>query len=441
MMLVMIGTAGAGNLLTNGGFEDPAGGVIDPLDVGWVKWWATWNCNVYADDPIEGDHCGAVYWHDAGILQTVSVGPGMYEFGGKIMTTDGMVNRRGLLQAEIGGLELQLDIVPGDAINTWFVKSGIIDNTTLGATSITINLLMDSYDVDPSGVVLYDDIYLGPLGISKQAKFPVPADGAIVPPDANDLSWQNPDPNNPIDDAIACDVYFEEDDGDPNFASEPIAVGLEADTINLTDAGQTITPNTTYTWRVDCTDPHGDPNTGGSVTTQGEVWTFTATNDYPPVVTVGSDQYLWISMDDGDADPSKVTFTLNGQVSDDGESQVSTLWTLDDSEQDPATVVTIADPNSEFTASGTTNVDTSVTIDGTGLFTFLLEADDGLWHDEGTVTVIVYETCAEAATEDPDDTYDATGDINGDCKKDLADLALLAAGWLDCNSSKITCLE
>ncbi|MHC4906276.1 MAG: hypothetical protein ACYTEN_10680, partial [Planctomycetota bacterium] len=51
----------------------------------------------------------------------------------------------------------------------------------------------------------------------------------------------------------------------------------------------------------------------------------------------------------------------------------------------------------------------------------------------------VYGTCAEAVTEDPDDPWDTTGDIDGDCDKDLADFALLAADWLGCNAAKTAC--
>ena len=109
MALTVIGTATAGTILVNGDFEDPAGS-------GWTQWWGG-NSNKYVADPVEGDNCAGVWWYDDGILQTVAIGPGMYEFGGKMMTTEGMVNRNGLIQAEIGGLELQLTIVPNNAIN------------------------------------------------------------------------------------------------------------------------------------------------------------------------------------------------------------------------------------------------------------------------------------------------------------------------------------
>ena len=170
------------------------------------------------------------------------------------------------------------------------------------------------------------------------------------------------------------------------------------------------------------------------MTTEGAVWTFTTTNDDPPVVDAGPDQYLWLDMVDGDGDPCMVTFTLAGQVTDDGESPVTTLWSLDYSEQDPATVVTIINDAA---------LTTDVTIDGTGLYTFQLDVEDAYTPDDDQVTVIVYGTACDAAKGDPDDiaaTYpNEHGDIDGDCDTDLDDFAILAASWLDCMSDKIVC--
>jgi hypothetical protein len=101
----MIGAVNAVNLVVNGDFEQLPGGT------GWTQWWGG-NSNRYVTDPVEGDHCAGVWWHDDGIIQTLTVGPGKYEFGGKLMTTQGMVNRRGVIQVEFGGFIRQLDIVP-----------------------------------------------------------------------------------------------------------------------------------------------------------------------------------------------------------------------------------------------------------------------------------------------------------------------------------------
>ncbi len=437
MALTVIGAANAGNMLVNGGFEDPAGS-------GWSQWWGG-NSTKYVTDSVEGDNCAGVWWHDDGVLQEVPIGPGMYEFGGKIMTTEGVFNRRGLIQAEIGGLELQLDIVPGDAVDEWFVKSGIIDNTTLGATTIIINLLMDSFDINPTGIVFYDDIYLGPLGISKEAKFPIPYNCHPTVQDITDvLSWNNPDPNNPGD-TVTCDVYLVASDPNLLSSSTAIATGVTSGSVTLSALVPPVylkpavvsSPTTQYYWRVDSTDPVG----GFPVTTQGGEWTFTVIHDETPEVDAGPDQYLWLDMADGDGDPAKITFSLNGTVDDDGQSAVDTLWSLDYSEQDPATIVTITSPSDNFTYDGTLIVGTPVTIDGTGLYTFLLEADDAYTGDDDTVTVIVYGSACEAAKGDPDDiptNYpDGHGDLDDDCDTDIVDFSIMALTWLDCMSDKL----
>ena len=76
-------------------------------------------------------------------------------------------------------------------------------------------------------------------------------------------------------------------------------------------------------------------------------------------------------MDDPDADPTKVTFELNGQITDDGQSPLTVLWSLIYSEQDPATTIDIGNPFSAYTI---------VTINGTGLYRFQLSVDDAYAH-------------------------------------------------------------
>lgn len=422
--LAMVSAAGARNLVVNGNFEDPAG-------TGWTQWWGG-NSNRYVTDDVEGDHCAGVWWHDDSIAQTVDIGPGLYELGGKLMTTEGMVDRNGVIRAAIENeagtiMEVDLAIVPGDATRTWFSKSTTIDNSIMGATQITISLMMANTGAAPAGIVFYDDIYLGSLGISKKAKFPIPADGASVPPITDVLSWQNPDPNNPAD-AITCTVYLEPDDGNPEFQTDPIATGLAAESVTVV-----LDPSTTYNWRVDCT----DPNTGGNPeTTRGDLWTFTTTNDNPPVVEAGPNRYLWLDMADGDGDPTQVTFALAGQLTDDGVSPVTTQWSMIYSEQDPLTDIIITDSAALVT---------TVTINGTGFYRFQLDASDAFnTAVPDTLEVIVYGNACEAAKGDPDDipaTYpNGIGDVNNDCRVDLEDLAIMAATWLDCLSDKLDCM-
>jgi hypothetical protein len=277
-----------------------------------------------------------------------------------------------------------------------------------------------------------------------KAVYPNPADGANVGLDTTSLSWTNANPKN-LSDTIACNVYFEVDDGDPNFFGGPIATGITDGTIALADYSITLADNTTYSWRVDCI----DPNTGGApVTLIGDLWTFTVT-DVPPVVNAGLNQYVYLS-------GGTAAFTLSGSYTDDGKSTITRAEFVQGThEKAPETVVTygakVWTPGAGIHTSGT--VTQAITVDGNGWFAFNLEVEDGAGigtdvggnytpgtpNNEAGVRAGVYGTCAEAATEDPADTYDATGDLNGDCKKNLADLSLFAAGWLDCDSAKTSC--
>lgn len=81
--------------------------------------------------------------------------------------------------------------------------------------------------------------------------------------------------------------------------------------------------------------------------------------------------------------------------------------------------------------------------DGTGLFRFLLEADDALAHEEDTVGIYVTETACDAAMIDPDDhyqSYEFVGDTNDDCEVNIEDLAIMAATWQDCLTDKLGCI-
>lgn len=97
---------------------------------------------------------------------------------------------------------------------------------------------------------------------------------------------------------------------------------------------------------------------------------------------------------------------MSGQVDDDGQSGLTILWSLIYSEQARETTVVINDSGDRLT---------TVEIDGTGLFRFLLEAEDALAHEEDTMDIYVTETACDAARIDPDDhyqTYEFVGDTN-----------------------------
>jgi hypothetical protein len=108
------------------------------------------------------------------------------------------------------------------------------------------------------------------------------------------------------------------------------------------------------------------------------------------------------------------------------ESDAYTVqWTVVSEPDDPNSPdALIADPSAE---------DTTITLSAVGEYVLQLEADDGEYTDSDTITINVYNNGCEAAQSMPD--YEPlVGDLNGDCKVDDADLALLNENWLNDNS-------
>jgi hypothetical protein len=82
----------------------------------------------------------------------------------------------------------------------------------------------------------------------------------------------------------------------------------------------------------------------------------------------------------------------------------------------------------------------------TGWYGFILEVEDDVGVGSDRVYAGVYGTCLEAAMEDPSDNTIASrwpnghGDINGDCRTDLEDLAIMASSWAACMTEKAGCI-
>ncbi len=365
-----------------------------------------------------------------------------------------------------------------DAGGGWATTQEVYSDLSVGLHSLTLNVSTGS---DPrvqcgfviKGINVSSSDPIADLGIvvvpfRDRATTPDPGDGDDVSLSLASLSWAAADPNNPVD-TITYDVYV---DTEPNFIDPDTytASGITNTEVNLIDLlpspGLTLEEGPTYYWYVDSTDPHGDPN-GKPLTTSSEVWTFQV-GDIAPVVNAGLNQYVYV---DGS---NEGTFTLSGSFTDDGASQIDlveyvTDWNLN--QTGPDSEISIGAVSIEYplgtpisapfpmTAGTTAYVTVDVTVSSTnplvtpnGWYYFQLEVTDAganlgvdegnnnpAPHDEFGVRAGVYDTCAEAAIEDPADSWDTTGDLDGDCDKDLADFALLAAGWLDCNAAKTTC--
>ena len=84
----------------------------------------------------------------------------------------------------------------------------------------------------------------------------------------------------------------------------------------------------------------------------------------------------------------------------------------------------IVDPRAE---------DTSITVSAVGEYVSRLEAFDAENTGTDTVTINVYNDGCEAARSLPD-YVPFPGDLNGDCRVDDLDLAILQEDWLKDNS-------
>jgi hypothetical protein len=88
------------------------------------------------------------------------------------------------------------------------------------------------------------------------------------------------------------------------------------------------------------------------------------------------------------------------------------------------------DPNSpDAVIADLTAENTTITVSAVGEYVLRLEALDGEYSGSDEITIYVYTDTCQAAQSLPD--YEPlVGDLNGDCKVDDVDLALLQENWL-----------
>jgi hypothetical protein len=147
----------------------------------------------------------------------------------------------------------------------------------------------------------------------------------------------------------------------------------------------------------------------------GPIFSFLADN-MPPQVDAGANVVTWL-------EGGPRTGNLDATVTDDGLISAYTVhWTV------------VGEPNEGAAAIKTaTAEDTSVTLSAPGEYVFQLEAFDGEYSGSDTVTINVYNDSCQAARSLPD-YKPLVGDLNGDCRVDDVDLALLKENWLQDNS-------
>jgi hypothetical protein len=237
---------------------------------------------------------------------------------------------------------------------------------------------------------------------------PSPVDDSLVSGGSIELSWTLPEPNVPGQ-PVPVDVYLTDDLTLLEQFTDPAAIQV-VNKQNVTSVVVQTQPKTRYYWAVDAY-----VDSAAAFPVVGPIFSFVADN-MPPEVDAGADIVTWL---EGDFR----TVSLDATVTDDGSiSPYTVQWTV------------ISEPN-EGTAVIETVVaeDTSITLAALGEYVLQLEAFDGEYSGSDTVTINVYSDSCQAAQSLPD-YVPLVGDLNGDCRVDEADLALLEENWLQDNS-------
>jgi len=233
---------------------------------------------------------------------------------------------------------------------------------------------------------------------------PNPIDGGLAAPGALELSWTLPDPCVPGE-PVLVDVYFTDNYDALAQFTDPAAIQVVSKQ-NVTSAVVQAKPKTRYYWAVDTY--VGDPNDP----IFGPIFSFLADNQAPQV-EAGEDIVTWLQ--DGTR-----TGDLDATITDDDAYTVQ--WTV------------VSEPNEGNAVIETaTAEDTRITLTAVGEYVLQLDASDGEYTGTDTITINVYNDSCEAAQSLPD-FVPLVGDLNGDCRVDEADLALLEENWLEDNS-------
>jgi len=236
---------------------------------------------------------------------------------------------------------------------------------------------------------------------------PHPVDGGLVSPGELELSWTLPDPCVPGQ-PVLVDVYFTDKLESLEQFTDLAAIQV-VKAQNVTSVVVQTQRKTRYYWAVDTyVGSDDDP-------IYGPIFSFLADNR-PPQVDAGADVVTWL-------EGGPRIGNLDATVADDGEISAYTVqWTV------------VSEPSGGAAVIGTaTAEDTSITLTAPGEYVLRLEAFDGEYSGSDTVTINVYSDRCQAARSLPD--YEPLiGDLNGDCRVDDLDLALLNEHWLQDNS-------
>ncbi len=132
----------------------------------------------------------------------------------------------------------------------------------------------------------------------------------------------------------------------------------------------------------------------------------------PPIVDAGADVVTWLQ-------EGLRTGSLDATVTDDGAPSPYTVqWTVVSEPSEGAAVIETAEAE-----------DTSIILAAVGEYVLQLDAFDGEYTTSDTVTINVYNDSCEATQSVPG-YQPLVGDLNGDCRVDDIDMALLQENWL-----------
>ncbi len=237
---------------------------------------------------------------------------------------------------------------------------------------------------------------------------PSPSDDSLSKSGDLELSWTLPDPCVPGE-PVSVNVYFTDDLMALSQFTDPASIQV-VNNQNVTSVVVQTQPKTRYYWAIDAY--IGAPNDP----IVGPIFSFIADN-LPPKVDAGADLVTWLGEDGTRIKNLDATITDNDAY--------TMQWMVFSEPNDPNSPdAVITDPSAE---------DTSITLSALGEYVLKLEASDGDKTGSDTVRINVYNNGCEAAKSLPD-YVPFPGDLNGDCKVDDLDLAILQEDWLKDNS-------
>ena len=230
---------------------------------------------------------------------------------------------------------------------------------------------------------------------------PIPADGDTIAPGELVLNWTLPDPCVPGE-PVPVNVYFTDNLQLLLDFTDPAAIQI-VNNENVSSTTVQTQSKKRYYWAVDTY--VGSPDDP----VYGPIFSFYVDN-IRPRVDAGAEIATWLQ--DGTR-----TGSLDATIID--EEEITFLMWSVVSEPNEGTAV-IEDIYAE---------DSNVTLSAVGVYVLNLLAFDGEYRGEDTVTINVYNNGCQAAQSLPD-YVPIMGDLNGDCKVDEVDMALLEENWL-----------